>query len=205
MFILVSGQLGILRIMPIPLVIFQDSKDFKGRITKSQALFGWQQLDMRKYATNFGMGKFKDAMPVPSPSNNPNGHDDRYPEICQTCSVRFSICANIYICICFCCLFIHFISLFFYLLISSIYSSIFLLFSISFVPYHYTVFPMQKASLFSWHPRSGCGQRTDCTFRGWGAEHRETVGTHWLMVSLIMGVSGRNYTALGNYSRSFQK
>ena len=45
----------------------------------------------------------------------------------------------------------------------------------------------------------------ELTARSEAEVHRETVGTHWLMVSLIMGVSGRNYTALGNYSRSFQK
>lgn len=70
-------------------------------------------------------------------------------------------------------LFVYSFRFFIHLFINIIYLFIYLfviIFSISFVPYHYTIFLVQNASLFSWHPRSGCGQRTDCTFRGWGAQ-----------------------------------
>lgn len=77
-------------------------------------------------------------------------------------------------------LFVYSFRFFIHLFINIIYLFIYLfviIFSISFVPYHYTIFLVQNASLFSWHPRSGCGQRTDCTFRGWGAQGNG--GGHW--------------------------
>ena len=55
------------------------------------------------------------------------------------------------------------------------------------------------------HGIPGLDVDKELTARSEAEVHRETVGDILIDGSLIMGVLGRNYTALGNYSKSFQK
>lgn len=142
-------------------------------------------------------------MPGAISKQYPNGHDDRYPDICQTCSVPFFKSANICIHICFfVCLFISFFYSFIY------WYHLFIYLFICYYIQHFfrslllhsfpsaKCFPFLMASqVWMWIKNWLHVPRLRYTGKRWG--------THWLMVSLIMGVLGRNYTALGNYSKSF--